>query len=365
MKGFIIRVSRHYRRVLLQSFSDKEYSYQRYLAAFFGLIGSVISFAMGINSILIDLFGLAISLFATSLLLFLSFLLLMSDKYVRYHNGIKYMALVALLSLGAYLIHSGGVDNSGPLWIYIFPSVIFAFCGFKIGIMINVVFCAILILILYTPDNYFLSTLYPVAFKSRLVLSFSTTVALSAFYEATRHNSYLKMKRLKVKFEQESQIDELTHLPNRRGMRKKLREAYRKAITSNQVFTLAVFDIDHFKNVNDCFGHEIGDEVLKHVSDVLSDGIREQDILSRWGGEEFLLLLPNTNGEEAFPLLEEMRKLIEKSHYHKANEVITITFSIGYCEMSDTVSLSEMIHLADVSLYKAKQTGRNKVLAHG
>lgn len=365
MKAFIIKVIRHYRRALLQGFGDREYSYQRYLAALFGLIGSVIALVMGINSILIDLYVLAGALLAASFLLFLSFSLLISAKYVRYHNMMKYMALTALLSLGVYLIYSGGVSNSGPLWIYIFPSVIFAFCGLKVGIMINLIFSVILMVMLYTPNGYFLATLYPVAFKSRLVLAFLTTVALSAFYEAARHSSYLKMARLKAKFEQESQIDELTRLPNRRGMRKKLRAAYHKAITTNQVFTLAVFDIDHFKNVNDCFGHEIGDEVLKHVSDVLRNGLRKQDVLSRWGGEEFLLLLPDTNGEEAFLLLEEMRKLIAASHYDQANEAITITFSIGYCEMSDAASLSEMIHLADISLYKAKQTGRNKVLAYG
>lgn len=363
MRAFFKRKIRHYQNILEQGLGESEYGYQRYLAALFSFIGSIIGFVTGINAWLLGLTVLTISLFTAAGMLLVCFWVLVKPSYAKFHGVTKYVSLLALLMLGAYLIYSGGVSNSGPLWVFIFPAVIFAFCGLKIGIVLNVFFAVLMVMMLFV-WGHLLQTFYPQAFKTRLIFAYLTTVALSGFYEMARHSSYMKVKGLMEKFEHESKQDDLTLLPNRRGMGNTLREEYRRVLKSQTVSSIAVFDIDRFKGVNDCFGHDVGDDVLKHVSQVLSHAIRPQDTLSRWGGEEFLLLMPETNERQAMERLEALRAQMQALPYETNDFCIQITFSVGVCDMSQGGSLTEVIYFADMCLYRAKHQGRNRVVGY-
>lgn len=119
-----------------------------------------------------------------------------------------------------------------------------------------------------------------------------------------------------------------------------------------------MIDIDYFKKINDSYGHDVGDEVLIKLSKVLLENIRKVDILARWGGEEFAILMPKINAGEAYKMLEKLRKTIEGTRL--IND-ISITISVGVTELKNTDTFDDLVKRTDEALYKAKNSGRNNV----
>jgi diguanylate cyclase (GGDEF)-like protein len=124
------------------------------------------------------------------------------------------------------------------------------------------------------------------------------------------------------------------------------------------MLSLAIFDIDHFKEVNDTRGHIFGDYVLKTIADIARENIREIDYLVRWGGEEFMIILPETGLEKAEAISERIKKKIENHNFDKIGKV---TVSFGVTQFKNEDSGETFILRADDALYKAKQNGRNRV----
>lgn len=157
-------------------------------------------------------------------------------------------------------------------------------------------------------------------------------------------------------------IDELTMIPNRRSFY----EAFRKLLASlhrhpkNAV--IAVVDIDHFKDINDTYGHDVGDMVLKNVSNVFLENLREEDTIGRIGGEEFGFILPETNEDGAKIVLERLRLAVKRYRFFIfENFYLNITVSAGYTIIHPQQTMEENIKCADVALYKAKSAGRDAV----
>ena len=131
-----------------------------------------------------------------------------------------------------------------------------------------------------------------------------------------------------------------------------------------------MLDIDFFKSINDTYGHATGDKVLKTVANVIKDKLREYDIPSRYGGEEFCILLPQTNIEEASIVAERLRsadetKAIETlKEKEDSNKNISVTISIGLSQLKETDMAEDLYKRADKALYEAKETGRNKVVVY-
>jgi two-component system cell cycle response regulator len=126
-------------------------------------------------------------------------------------------------------------------------------------------------------------------------------------------------------------------------------------------------DIDYFKMVNDTYGHQAGDEVLKQVADLLRIGLRESDILGRYGGEEFLMILPNAGNDQAVTLAERLRKAVEKARFGYRGQDISVTISLGVSAYrlvaSDRAQYDDLLECADKALYAAKASGRNRVVS--
>jgi diguanylate cyclase (GGDEF)-like protein len=120
-----------------------------------------------------------------------------------------------------------------------------------------------------------------------------------------------------------------------------------------------MFDLDHFKNVNDTWGHDVGDTVLKEVVAKTGEKIRETDIFARWGGEEFLLLLPETTMNVAGKVAERIRSTMEQT---VINDTLTVTLSLGVVQHEQGETMDETIKRADDCLYEAKDGGRNRVV---
>lgn len=162
----------------------------------------------------------------------------------------------------------------------------------------------------------------------------------------------------KRKIEQKSEVDPLTGLPNRNYVHRRFDELRR---SGQRVCTLIV-DLDHFKTINDTYGHEAGDQVLKAASEALKQELREQDIVSRWGGEEFVMLVPANSIEKGRSIAERARRNVESLQIRIGNATLSVTASFGVAfGAAGNEPLAELLGNADQVLYRAKQEGRNQV----
>lgn len=160
-------------------------------------------------------------------------------------------------------------------------------------------------------------------------------------------------------FEDLAKTDQLTGLLNRIGIREPLYQGLKRWQESRVPFAFVLIDIDHFKKVNDEHGHDVGDEILKGVAKLLGENVRKTDHLARWGGEEFILVCPNTNLEQAHSVADNLRAKLAEAKVHPA---IPITASFGVAAMTQA-DLDHLFKSADDALYEAKGLGRNCVVA--
>ena len=130
---------------------------------------------------------------------------------------------------------------------------------------------------------------------------------------------------------------------------------------SNTPFSLIIFDIDHFKTVNDTYGHSVGDELLCELADRVRNNIRAQDILCRWGGEEFLIILPQTDFSRLEVIAEKLRALLSSTPFLAATHSLAVSCSFGCAQRLPGENLDDLIGRADQNLYAAKNSGRNRV----
>ena len=166
----------------------------------------------------------------------------------------------------------------------------------------------------------------------------------------------------KEKLEILATFDSLTGLYNRRAILGKLHELINLANRYKEDFSLSMLDIDHFKRVNDRYGHLTGDEVLEKIATLIRRNIRDTDIVGRYGGEEFIIILPKTNLSSAWVVAERLRTIIEKTEMKdSAGNVFAITVSQGLAGWERDEDATSLISRADEALYKAKEKGRNRV----
>lgn len=166
----------------------------------------------------------------------------------------------------------------------------------------------------------------------------------------------------KKRVEELSITDQLTQLHNRMYLENSFHKEIKRAKRYNHPFAVIMLDIDHFKEVNDTYGHDVGDKVLVAISKILSEHIRETDILGRWGGEEFLIICPHTSSAEAYDLAEKLRTSIERCPIdvigHKS-----CSFGVSVLDMGDE-GYKEVVKRSDEALYTAKKSGRNRVIEY-
>lgn len=160
-----------------------------------------------------------------------------------------------------------------------------------------------------------------------------------------------------------AQTDPLTRLCNRRHLNEKLEVELNRCFRGSNPLSLIMTDIDHFKRVNDQYGHQVGDEVLTNVADLLQEQLRTYDLAARYGGEEFCLVLPETDLDAACEVAERIRQRAEQMSFPAPMEGYTLTMSFGVAAYDGTTegSIDEIIRFADDALYEAKNAGRNQV----
>jgi len=171
------------------------------------------------------------------------------------------------------------------------------------------------------------------------------------------------LRELSEALKESASHDPLTGLDNRRALTERLREESERATRKHLAYGLAILDVDRFKLINDRFGHDVGDKALCAISEAIRDSLREYDACGRWGGEEFLILLPETTSENALQVIERVRTNIQEIHIDvPENPLPQITASFGLTLYRPGESYSDTISRADTLLRVAKSQGRNRVI---
>ncbi|WP_199883964.1 GGDEF domain-containing protein [Anaerosinus massiliensis] len=274
-----------------------------------------------------------------------------------------------LLIFPINFIYSGGIDGGMPL--YFIMGIFFTFLlirGKKRRYLISLYL--VLYTMLMTFSVYNPAIIVPfVSERARLIDMIFALVIVSVFtgvvisivaYEYSMDHQ--KVERLNRRLNQFAIKDSLTNLFNRRYLMSQLEKQIERAKREKCCLALIIFDIDYFKNINDTYGHLIGDEVLKNFSNLLANEIRGNDIVGRYGGEEFFIILAESDCNGAFYIAERIRNKVYQSILSKqVKDPITVSGGIG--TYHSPMSVEELIAVADKNLYKAKYAGRNKIIS--
>lgn len=169
-------------------------------------------------------------------------------------------------------------------------------------------------------------------------------------------------KRAEEELFRMANIDPLTELPNRRYMQKRMEEEKARSERSGKPFALIMSDIDDFKMFNDNYGHDCGDYILVQIAKLINSMLRKQDIVSRWGGEEFLFLLPETDRKGAVKTAEKIRNLIDSREFEYNDNRLHLTMTFGIAECYGSDEIKERIKAADTALLLGKNKGKNNVI---
>ncbi len=181
-----------------------------------------------------------------------------------------------------------------------------------------------------------------------------------------RIKSVLKIKELEHQLFIKSTTDYLTEIYNRRYFFEIALKELESTIASNKCLSIILLDIDFFKKINDSFGHDAGDFVLKKFADIIKNHIRPKDVFARYGGEEFILLFPESDKNTSISILEKIQKIIRENSFFFQDKEISFTFSCGIFSLEETVqnvTLDSLIQIADTRLYAAKHLGRNRIIS--
>lgn len=325
----------------------------------FGLVGLVLTAIMGSAAMFVGDYVLGTVLYVASLVYYLGHYL---QKVTGNFHVASNIILYSLFLLMFYLVYSGGSLNTGPLWIFMVAPVTLFFGGLRKGTINLAIFTVIIGIMMYFPDGALLATQYSDGFKSRLLISFMTVTFLSAFYEYSREQSFEFMRDISEKYEQLAKLDHLTQLSNRRDATDKIEYEQRRIARNKTVVALILCDVDHFKKVNDKLGHEAGDKVLVILSRLFEETIRKQDTVARWGGEEFLFILPQTTASQAMIVANKIRDRVKSTTIEHEGVMFDITVSMGISELTPANNvMAKAISIADEHLYHAKENGRDQI----
>lgn len=241
-------------------------------------------------------------------------------------------------------------------WVQTIPIICYMLLGLRLGMLSSVLFVSIG---LWSFGRRFWSDgwLPNLEIVTNLGLASLMIMLFAHIYERSR---LLNEKRLT----EQATTDPLTGLANRVKLAEIFERERAHAQRNGTPLSLVFLDIDHFKQINDRFGHDVGDRALEHFAATLSQRLRINDLFSRLGGEEFAILLPGSSAIQARGIAEALRECLAHDPLHLADQAIPMTLSAGIAELgSDGLSLDELLLTADRRTYSAKRAGRNQVIA--
>ena len=288
-------------------------------------------------------------------------------------------ALLALLLIGSffYLLvatsdNSAGsplnsptnspIDNSTLMWCLTIIPVLVGTFGYRYSILILSSVFAVAVWLLYGTPQIITTPNYT---DVSIVRFLSAYIVLSLFaiaMDISHSRSLNKYKDLSLRVDQIAHQDQLTQLPNRHDMERRLEKKYQQYRLINQPFSILLADLDNFKFINDRYGHDVGDDVLHAIGILLGEPLRGEDVVARWGGNEFMVLLPTANGEAAVNIAERLRAQAGKLTMEAQGDTLRISLSVGVASIDKCTGIDDLISTAENGLYQAKHMGRDMVV---
>ncbi len=210
----------------------------------------------------------------------------------------------------------------------------------------------------FTMQENYISILY----LGNVVYSISMVAFMSHRYAKITYTQTYQLSNKNETLEHLANTDPLTGLYNRRSFEKRLENYVANAALQKQEFSLVMIDIDDFKKLNDTYGHQTGDVVLKGVSKIIMTSLRKEDMVCRWGGEEILIILPRTNISSAEVVAHKVRRAIAEHNFGSNYQTIRVSVTCGVSSSRNGHCTAELIEHADQCLYKGKEMGKNTVI---
>lgn len=336
---------------------EKRRSFQ--LNMLIGLAGFAYLLVFGFNALLDGQMPLATALLLTASAGMLS---LMAMWWTGEPSYGAFGISVAAAFMFIYLLITGGTDGTGPLWCYPLVAIIAFLQGLRRGLYAVVGLTVAASAIFFMPQLPIDVAEYTASFKTRFLFSFVALAIMALIYEHLRGQSQTTYEELSDKLDRASRTDDLTGLANRREIRELLDAEASIYARYGHAFSVMA-DLDRFKELNDRHGHAVGDKYLIAVADCFKRNVRELDRVARWGGEEFVILLPQTRLPEAQVVAEKLRKAVAQIALDQGKPIDILTASFGVQSIEHAANIDDLIRQADDRLYEAKHRGRNQVVA--
>jgi diguanylate cyclase (GGDEF)-like protein len=267
-----------------------------------------------------------------------------------------------LFCLMIYLVMTGGVGQTGPIWTYPIVILVMSLLGHRHGLIANLTLIGVFTILMFSAPLTPYLVNYSVEFQSRFLATLTALTLLSWAIEYSRGIAFGQLHLLSKELDRVSRTDHLTGLQNRRGALEQLNAELNRYQRNNSGFSILLIDIDNFKRINDRWGHTAGDCILKKISRLMAEQLRDMDVVARWGGEEFLILLPDTLVDDSMKVAENIRASIELAGFHCTDSGNHTTVSIGVSAAIPDRDIFSLIDIADAALYRAKQSGKNRVV---
>ncbi len=320
--------------------------------------GAIFLVIFGTNSVIENNYWLASSIFFTA-----TFGLGNVVAYY-YHRNYSMAATVLgfiVVALCLYLVISGGRNFTGPLWVFPLIAVAIIINRFKQGLLFTVGFLFVCCYLLITAEGGLVNNMYTFDSSIRFTVSLLILSAFCITLGYLKEKTLNTLKSLQLTLEHSANIDPLTQLYNRHFIIENfLNGNYFNEELCHESSVLLI-DIDNFKSINDKYGHQAGDVALQNIAKQLKKGVRSGDIICRWGGEEFLIILANAPLEVAHKRADQFRKIIESSTFAYNEIHYQLTVSIGVSQIEKSTSAISILNNADQKLYQAKHSGKNQV----
>jgi len=271
-------------------------------------------------------------------------------------------SFIGIITLLLVYLAVAFVDNGNSiLWLFAFPPVVFYISPQRTALMLSIG-GLVATAVLFSPLGEFMfGSSRPTTFELNMLLVLAFEILSCAALDQGRRRSQTKLMGLAEEFEYAAKHDSLTGLANRREGHEQLDIEHERYLRSGRAFSVILLDIDLFKRINDNYGHAVGDRIIREVANQLRNQCRRIDTVTRWGGEEFLILSPETTLTDATLLAERIRVAIAGPTVTVRNRELKVTVSSGVATVSGQESPDRLLQRADDALYAAKNDGRNQV----
>jgi diguanylate cyclase (GGDEF)-like protein len=272
-------------------------------------------------------------------------------------------ALLTFLLVGSFFyLLTATSDSSVMMWCLTIIPVLVGTFGYRFSILILSSLFAGAAWMLYGSPQIIAVPDYS---DISIVRFLSAYIVLSLFAVAmdiSHSRSLNKYKDLSLRVDQIAHQDQLTQLPNRHDMERRLEKKYQQYRLINQPFSVLLADLDNFKFINDRYGHDVGDDVLHAIGILLGEPLRGEDVVARWGGNEFMVLLPTANADAAVNIAERLRSQAGKLTMEAQGDKLRISLSVGVASIDKCTGIDDLISTAENGLYQAKHMGRDMVV---